>query len=45
MPLAAPTRYLAPAAVVDRLRYLRALGESFSEGILRLAADGEAHML
>jgi hypothetical protein len=35
-------RYIwLPRAVVDRLRYLRAPGESFSEGIQRLAADGE----
>ena len=28
-----------PRAVVDRLRYLRAPGESFSDVILRLAAE------
>jgi hypothetical protein len=36
-------RYIwLPRAVVDRLRYLRAPGESFIEVILRLAAGGEA---
>jgi hypothetical protein len=33
-------RYIwLPRAVVDRLRYLRAPSESFSDVILRLAAD------
>jgi hypothetical protein len=33
-------RYIwLPRAVVDRLRYLRAPGESFSDVILRLAAE------
>jgi hypothetical protein len=33
-------RYIwLPPAVVDRLRYLRAPGESFSDVILRLAAE------
>ena len=30
-----------PAAVVDRLRALRAPGESYSDVILRLAGSGE----
>jgi hypothetical protein len=35
-------RYIwLPRAVVDRLRALRGPGESFSDVILRLAADGE----
>ena len=37
-------RYIwLPRAVVDRLRALRGAGESFSDVILRLAADGEPH--
>jgi hypothetical protein len=35
-------RYIwLPRAVVDRLRSLRAPGESFSDVILRLAAEGQ----
>ena len=35
-------RYIwLPRAVVDRLRSLRGPGESFSDVILRLAAEGE----
>ena len=37
-------RYIwLPRAVVDRLRSLRGAGESFSDVILRLAADAEPH--